>query len=187
MARATRGERDAFAEIYRRYHAAVYRFARMMGQSSGIAEDVTQETFCTLMQDLHRYDPIRAGLCTYLYGVTRNHTRNRLRRERRFVTLGPSDEARPAPPSDPCADLARAQELARLRSAIAMLPSRYREVVILCDLHGLSYADAALVIGAPIGTVRSRLSRGRGLIADRLLERSAAAAPTVAQPARCVV
>src|SRR5215510_6716365 len=85
--RAMTGQREAFAEIYRRYHTAVYRFARMMSGSRAIAEDVTQETFTSLLRDLPRYAPERAALPTYLYGVARNLTRTRLRRERRFVGL----------------------------------------------------------------------------------------------------
>jgi RNA polymerase sigma-70 factor (ECF subfamily) len=103
-----------------------------------------------------------------LYGVARNLTRSRLRRERRFVRIDAVEERAGAGEDDPGAALAGSQERDRLRRAIAALPSRYREVVILCGLHGLSYADAAAVLGIPLGTVRSRLNRGRRAIADRL-------------------
>ena len=166
--RAAEGDRQAFGEIYRRYHAVVYRFARMMAGSASVAEDVTQEAFVALIRDLHRYRPQRAGLSTYLYGVARNLTRSQLRRERRFVRLDTVGERTTLAEDDPGAALAGLQEYERLRRAIAALPSRYREVVILCALHGLSYADAAAVLGTPIGTVRSRLNRGRQAIADRL-------------------
>lgn len=62
----------------------------------------------------------------------------------------------------------RSQDLIRLRKAIVCLPARYREVVIPCDLHGLSYAAAAGVINTPEGTIGSRLHRGRALLAERL-------------------
>ena len=167
--RALGGERDAFEAIYRRYQAIVYRFARSMTGSVAMAEDVTQEVFVALMRDLARYEPQRAGLSTYLYGVARNVTRARLRRERRFVNLDDvaSEGSEPASPDDPAAALVRSQDLICLRKAIVGLPSRYREVVILCDLHGLSYAEAASAIDTPVGTVRSRLHRGRNLLVER--------------------
>ncbi len=183
--RAADGERDAFAAIYARYHSVVYRFARMMSGVGSIAEDVTQDVFITLMRDLSRYQPQRSGLATYLYGMARNLTRNRLRREGRFVVLDPA-AAEPAAADDPCAALAHARDLARLRRAIAQLPSRYRETVILADIHGLSYAEVAIVVGAPVGTVRSRLNRGRARIATRLREEEHAD-PARRTPVRCLV
>jgi RNA polymerase sigma-70 factor (ECF subfamily) len=109
-------------------------------------------------------------MSTYLYGLARNLTRARLRREQRFVALDQLTVAgvEPAVTEDPSARIAHAQELDRLRKAIVGLPSRYREVVVLCDLHGLSYADAAHVIAAPVGTVRSRLHRARTMLAGCL-------------------
>jgi RNA polymerase sigma-70 factor, ECF subfamily len=167
--RALGGERDAFEALYHRYQAIVYRFARAMTGSPSVAEDVTQEVFVALMRDLARYKPQRAGLSTYLYGVAHNVTRARLRREQRFVNLDEMPVARSERGlDDPSASLARSEDLCRLRKAIVSLPSRYRAVVILCDLQGLSYADAAAVINAPVGTVRSRLHRGRSLLVERL-------------------
>jgi RNA polymerase sigma-70 factor, ECF subfamily len=171
--RALAGERDAFEGIYRRYHAVVYRFARMMSGSAAVAEDVTQEVFVALMRDLGRYEPQRAGLATYLYGVARNVTRARLRKEQRFVNLDEvsGDATEPVGPDNPSEALAHSQDLLRLRRAIVSLPSRYREAVILCDLHDLSYAEAAAVLGSPVGTVRSRLHRARSLLAQRFHSR----------------
>jgi len=167
---AAAGDREAFAAIYHRYHRPVYRFARMMTGSAGIAEDVTQEVFVALMRDLTRYEPLRARLSTYLYGVARNVTRSRLRRERRFVGFDAVGSRVPEPSTDTdvVGELSDAQNLDRLRQVIRALPSRYREVVILCELNGLPYADAAAAIGRPVGTVRSRLHRARRLIAERL-------------------
>jgi DNA-directed RNA polymerase specialized sigma24 family protein len=85
--RALGGKRDAFEAIYCRYQAIVYRFARSMTGSVAMAEDVTQEVFVTLIRDLVRYEPRRAALSTYLYGVARNIARTRLRREQRFLNI----------------------------------------------------------------------------------------------------
>jgi len=181
------GQREAFAEIYRRYHTAVYRFARMMSGSPAIAEDVTQETFTSLLRDLPRYAPERAALPTYLYGVARNLTRTRLRRERRFVGLDLIEDDEPISARDPSIVWEQSQQRMQLRRIIAELPSRYREVIVLCGLHGLSYVEVATILGTPVGTVRSRLSRGRRELADRLreLENNPSVVPTRA--ARCVV
>ena len=185
--RAAAGDRAAFAAIYERHRAVVYRFARLMSGSDATAEDVTQEVFVTLIHTMPTYEPQRAGLLTYLYGVARNVTRNRLRRDRRFVALETAAAAS-APADDPHDAASRAQERALLRRAILSLPSRYRETVILSDVHGLTYAEAARVLHIPVGTVRSRLSRGRQMLATRL---GAAAAPVQASALprieRCVV
>ena len=186
--RACAGEGDAFAAIYARYHAVVYRFARLMSGRTGIAEEVTQDVFVTLIRDLPRYEPQRAALPTYLYGIARNMTRGRLRRERRFVAFDGSASAEPPAPDDQGASLERAGELARLRRAIAALPSRYREVVILGHVHGLPYTQIAAIVGAPVGTVRSRLNRGRQLIASRMDDEDRACRERVATAhLRCVV
>jgi RNA polymerase sigma factor (sigma-70 family) len=134
--RARSGERDAFAEIYRRYHAVVYRFARLMSGSPAIGEDVTQETFTVLLRDLHRYRPHHSSLTTYLYGVARNLTRSYLRRNRRFVRLDIDGDQEPIVHHDPLRALERSRKHDQLRRIIAELPSRYREVVILCAIHG---------------------------------------------------
>jgi RNA polymerase sigma-70 factor (ECF subfamily) len=155
-----------------------------------MAEDVTQEVFVMLMRDLGRYEPQRAGLATYLYGVTRNMIRKRLRREQRFVALDDAsvEGSQPGAADDPSAALTRSQDVIRLKKAIAALPPRYRELVILCDLHGLSYPEAARVIDAPVGTVRSRLHRARAMLAERLRNRDQQnSARTAGRVARCLV
>jgi RNA polymerase sigma-70 factor, ECF subfamily len=185
--RARTGEREAFAEIYRRYHAVVYRFARMMSGSPAIGEDVTQETFTVFLRELHRYEPKCSRISTYLYGVARNLARSALRRNRRFVRLDITEDQEPIASSDPENALERSEERDQLRRVIAQLPSCYREVVILCAIHGLPYADVAAILGTPVGTVRSRLNRGRGIIAKRLREVEERPDAVPGRAARCVV
>jgi RNA polymerase sigma-70 factor (ECF subfamily) len=165
---ARAGDRDAFAAIYERHRLVVYRFARLMSGSDSTAEDVTQEVFVTLIRTLPVYEPQRAGLLTYLYGVARNVTRNRLRRDRRFVALDTAAGTPCSSADDPHDAAARAEERTLLRRVILSLPSRYREAVILADVQGLAYAETARILQVPVGTVRSRLSRARHMIAARV-------------------
>jgi RNA polymerase sigma-70 factor (ECF subfamily) len=167
MQRTAAGDRDAFATLYRRHQGAVYRFARLMTGSAPAAEDVVQEVFLALMKDAARYDAGRAALTTYLFGMARRVTRRRLLRERRFVEINAGDSARDVSPNASEA-LERRDMLQRLREAILSLPSRYREVVVLCDVEGVTYETAADSIGCAIGTIRSRLHRARQLLATKL-------------------
>jgi RNA polymerase sigma-70 factor (ECF subfamily) len=184
MRRTAAGDREAFEAIYRTHHATVYRFARLMTGSTTIAEDVVQEVFLSLMRGAARYDPARASLTTYLYGSARHHTRRRLLRDRLFVRLDDdTSEACPAAATGNAADeLIRQRDVQQLRRAILKLPARYREVVVLCDLQDVSYADAAQALGCALGTVRSRLHRARHLLADKL-QRGAACVDVPRRPA----
>jgi RNA polymerase sigma-70 factor (ECF subfamily) len=170
MRRTALGDRDAFALLYRRHHGIVYRFARLMTGSNTAAEDVVQEVFLVVMRDAGRYDATRAALPTYLYGVARHQTRRRLARDRRFVAFdGDVTDACPqVRGSDLTAAIERRESLQRLRRAIVSLPRRYREVIVLCDLQDVSYADASVVLRCAIGTIRSRLHRARHLLGQKM-------------------
>lgn len=170
MRRTALGDRDAFALLYRRHHAIVYRFARLMTGSPSAAEDIVQEVFLVVMRDARRYDPTRAALATYLYGVARHQTRRRLARDRRFVTIDGdgTDSCAHLMENDPSATIERRESLQRLRRAIVSLPRKYREVIVLCDLQDVTYADASAVLGCAIGTIRSRLHRARHLLGQKM-------------------
>lgn len=168
--RAAAGDTEAFAAIFERYQHLVYRFARAMTGSTDAAEDVTQEVFVVLMRELRRYQPERAMLSTYLYGIARNVSRDRLRRDRRllsFLTRGVLLTVG-IHPDDPLENITAAETGAEVRRALARIPVKHREVVVLCDLHGLSYADAAAVLHTTTAAVRARLHRGRHLLRQRL-------------------
>jgi RNA polymerase sigma-70 factor (ECF subfamily) len=173
MHRTAAGDRDAFADVYRRHHAGVYRFARLMTGSGALAEDVVQEVFLVLMRNAARYDASRSTLSTYLFGIARHYTRRRLSRERRFVELDEQQAERCLTAVDgPHTGLEQQHDLQRLRCAVLALPSRYREVIVLCDLQDVSYAEAAATIGCAVGTVRSRLHRARQILGDRVRRRA---------------
>ena len=170
----TAGDEEAFVELYRRRQGAVFRFAFNMCGSRPVAEDVTQEVFMALMKNGAGYDPGVGSLAGYLYGIARNCVLRQLERDRRYVPITSSaDDSEPyveafVADGDPLNDLTRAEEVDAVRQAVLALPPHYREVVVLCDLHDMTYAEAAEVIGCAIGTVRSRLSRARGLLISKL-------------------
>jgi RNA polymerase sigma-70 factor (ECF subfamily) len=170
VGRMASGDRDAFAALFRRHQATVYRFSRQMLGSKEAAEDVTQDVFIALARNAARYDASRATLSTYLYGITRHLVVRRHKSSRARVEVdvaGLAEEPALATSSDPVEDLCRSQLLRDLRGAILKLPVHYREVIVLCELNGLSYEDAATVVNCPVGTVRSRLSRARQLLLQR--------------------
>jgi RNA polymerase sigma-70 factor (ECF subfamily) len=174
VARMACGDRDAFAALFRRHQATVYRFSRQMLGSREAAEDVTQDVFVALAKSAHRFDRERGSLSTYLYGVARHLILQRHKRSRAHVEVDvDSVEDLPAPAAevDPADALTRAQMIRHLRMAILRLPVHYREVLVLCELNGLSYEDAARIAGCPVGTVRSRLSRARQILTERCTTR----------------
>lgn len=174
IARIAGGDREAFAQLYRQCRPDVYRFAVHMSGSRAVAEDVVQDVFVAVIKDAARYRPDRSGVVSWLLGIARNHVR-RWRHRRTDVPL-PIDESRDgrqlAVETDPLVDLARARQEAALARALLDLPPRYREAIVLCDLQQLSYQAAAAALGCAIGTVRSRLHRGRALLARALRGRS---------------
>jgi RNA polymerase sigma-70 factor, ECF subfamily len=173
------GER-AFVELYRRRHNDVYRFAFAMAKSRSFAQDVTQEVFLNVLENAGRFDSSKGSVRAWLFGAARYLTLDRLRAERRWTDDMPPDGAVP----DGDERLQTDQRIERLHAAIARLPVEYREALVLFELQELSYAETAAVLGCPLGTVRSRLHRGRALLTAMLDEgvRPAADAATGVTP-----
>ena len=167
------GDKEAFAELYRRRQRDVYRFALHMSGAPDLAEDVTQEVFMVLMREGSSYDSARGPLNWFLFGIARNLVRQRLGREQFYASLtnDANEQSGPAElqaASDPLAELSRSETIETVRKAVLSLPPRYREVVVLCELQEMSYAEAAAVMECAIGTVRSRLHRARALLIEKM-------------------
>jgi RNA polymerase sigma-70 factor (ECF subfamily) len=169
------GEEKAFTELYRRHKGLVYRFALLMSGQASVAEEVTQEVFLALLRNGRRYDPERGSLKSYLCGAARNQVLLLMEKERPYVQLvEESDEgeavqiAQLISGDDPLGDCARNEANRLVRQAVLALPARYREVIVLCDFQEMSYAEAALTLDCPIGTVNSRLHRGHALLLKKL-------------------
>ena len=167
------GDEEALALLYRRRQGAVYRFALQMSGSKTVAEDVTQEVFLFLMRDGHVFDPEKGSVSAFLLGVARNYVLRRLRVEQQLTPLGDDfDDDVPVLHAStelcPLEDLTRAETIESVRRAVLSLPSKYREVVVLCELQDISYGETAEILGCAIGTVRSRLHRARALLLAKL-------------------
>ena len=161
------GDREAFAALYRQHFPAVFRFALYMTGDRVRAGEITQDAFVWLVRHPGEYDPKRGDLGAFLGGVARKMLHRQERIDRRWLPL--DESARDG--TDFAAGLERDQEAAELRRAIAALPERYREALVLCDLQGKSYEEAAAALGCANGTVKSRLHRARTLLAVKFQRR----------------
>lgn len=168
LERSRRGDEGAFSELYRRHQAAIYRYAvHMCGASAG--DDVVQETFLAVLRQRGRTDPPRQAVARYLFGIARHFVLQRLGSKYDALTDSGEDAAQVASSAlTVLDDLTRTETIAAVRAAVQSLPPVYREVVVLCDLQEMEYSTAAGVLQCPVGTVRSRLSRGRALLVAKL-------------------
>jgi RNA polymerase sigma-70 factor, ECF subfamily len=173
LRRAAKGDEEAFTVLYRRHQAALYRFALRMTGSAWGAEEIVQDVYMTLMREPKKYDATRGPLSAFLFGIARNRVMKHLDRLPREVSFnGHEDGSR--------VDLAavdgftpmhwaeQRERVEQVRAAVLDLPTEFREAVVLCELEELSYAEAAQVLACPIGTIRSRLHRGRALLLAKL-------------------
>lgn len=174
LRRSARGDEEAFTMLYRRHQGALYRFALRMTGNAWAAEEIVQDVFMTLVREPKKYDPQRGTLGGFLYGVMRNKVMKHLERSPRELSLEEksSDGFEAKVPATDAMAPARWAELRErrdmVRSAILQLPVEFRETVVLCELEEMSYEQAARWMDCPVGTVRSRLHRGRALLLAKL-------------------
>jgi RNA polymerase sigma-70 factor (ECF subfamily) len=179
--RLRQGEAAAFDEAYARFHAPLYAFlARLLGRRD-LAEDLAQETWIRLATHASGLRP-DTRLGAWLYTVARNLTLSFRRWSaftgRRLAIL----HRRPVEGGDSPFDLASASEThRRLEAALASLPEKYREVLLLVGVQGLPREDAAAILGLRPDALRQRLLRARAMIEEHL---GPAEAETTAAPAR---
>lgn len=166
LRRMQAGEAAAFELLYERHQGRVYRYALRMSGSPEMADDVVQEVFLGLIRGARGYDPGAGALASYLYGMARNL----LFRQMSGPVGDELDEEALAGGGDPLEGLAQAEQVERVRLALASLPAHYREAVVLCEMEEMSYAEVAEVLGVAVGTVRSRLHRARAILAEKLSE-----------------
>ncbi len=174
------GDAEAFGTLVDRYSDDLYALLYRLTDSPDEAADLTQDTFLKALRSIRHFRG-DARLKTWLYRIAINESRNRFRwwkRRRRDVTisldstLGDSDVPLSTliPDNGPTPEevtLSNEREYA-LSVALGELSPAFREAVVLCDVEGLSYEETAAVTGVGIGTVKSRISRGREELRRRL-------------------
>lgn len=158
------GNLEAWGEIVRRYKEAVFGVALAILRDRADAEDATQEAFIRAYTQLHRYDLSRK-FSTWLFTVTANVAKNMLRKRRRRV---PIPRVRQEP--DPAETVWKEEMLQAVREVVWSLPETYRAPLVLRYWHELDLAEIAQVLGLKVGTVKTRLHRGRALVKSRLAE-----------------
>jgi RNA polymerase sigma factor (sigma-70 family) len=173
VARCRRGDEAAWRELVARHTTRVFRLAyRFVGRVDE-AEDLTQDIFIKVFQSLERYRESDGAFSTWLTTVARNHAIDNYRRRREERLRRRDDpemmESFPSSEESPLRSLERQDRARLVHRGLRALPTELREPLVLCDLQGLPYEDVAQTLGIPLGTVKSRINRGRLELAKRLI------------------
>lgn len=169
LRRLASGDRTALDALYRQEAGAVYRYALALCRNAAWAADVTQDAFVALASQPAAFDPARGSLGAWLAGTARHALLALWRDAGRHqpwpddegaADAGAADPATPLPVS-PEALLVREQDIEGLWAALRSLPWAFREAVVLVDLQGRPYAEAAQIAGIDLNTLRTRVHRGR--------------------------
>ena len=172
MSKADDAKRAEFTAVALPYMDHLYSTALHLSRDPDQAADLLQETYLRAYRGWHQFTPgtnCKAWLLTILY----NAFRNRYRADRAAPPFVELDEVTHVHETDPTvnwtaddpADLISLQVLdGEIQTALGELPDEYQTAVVLVDIHELTYEEAAAVVGSPVGTIRSRLSRGRQLL-----------------------
>lgn len=181
--RAAAGRVDAWEELLALYGERIYNLALHFAGAAEDAEDLTQEIFLRLYQNLRLYRgdvPLAAWALRLSRNLCIDHYR-RARRERRAAAVSEEVLARmPAGDGDPQAEAQRRQQLRTVYRELEAMSEDLAEVVLLRDLQGWSLEETAAWLEVPVGTVKSRLHRGRIELAGRVAARLATPAPRAA-------
>jgi RNA polymerase sigma-70 factor (ECF subfamily) len=167
--RAVAGERACFGVLFERHARRVYNHCFRRTASWADAEELTSAVFLEAWRRRREVRPIDESALPWLLGVANNLVRNHRRslgRYRAAVVRLPPPGAQPDPADDVAGRLADEAQMRRVLAQVERLPPRDQEVLALCAWSGLTYQEAAEVLGIPVGTVRSRLARARGRLVE---------------------
>jgi RNA polymerase sigma-70 factor (ECF subfamily) len=179
VARCRAGDDAAFDDLVRRFQGTVFGVAYRILNHYEEATDAAQEVFVKVFRNLGAFRG-ESQFSTWLYAVTANTCRSRLRRVRRARSVeGRSlDDGAPdgegggfepvAPGASPAELLARREIRERVEAGIAALPADFSAVMVMRDIEGLSYEEIAEAMSCSLGTVKSRLSRARNMVKENL-------------------
>lgn len=168
------GEETAFLILYERLKRNIFRYAFYMTSSKSLAEEVTQDVFVALLKEGRKFREDRGDVGAFAFGIARNFVRRIERHGSRNQVLSTDRELESlsanlvSQAEELPSRIMRDQIVSRVQVAIASLPDHYRQVVVLCDLCELSYAEASARLDCALGTVRSRLNRAHALLAAKL-------------------
>ena len=175
-ARGTAGQAwvpPTWEEVVEEHSARVYRLAYRLTGNVHDAEDLTQDVFVRVFRSLHTYQP--GTFEGWLHRITTNVFLDKMRRKQRIRFDALSDEAaarlpsRGSGPEQTFADTHLDDDVQR---ALDALSPDFRAAVVLCDIEGLSYEEVAATLGIKLGTVRSRIHRGRAQLREALAHRA---------------
>lgn len=180
IARLRSGDPEAFDNLITRYSADIYAVLFRMTENAEEAADLTQETFLSALKAIKTFRG-ESELKTWLFRIAVNHSRNRFRwwkRRKKDATvsldapIGDSDatvsEFIAGTEASAEDTVLRHERESAIRKAVVELPEIYREAIVLCDIEGLSYEEIASALEINIGTVKSRIARGRDELKKRL-------------------
>jgi len=166
LAAHLRGDPRAFGELVSRHERRIYGLClRILGNRED-AEDAAQEAFLAALRKAASFRRA-AAFSTWLYRIAVNAATDQARRRgrARLTALGLEDAGLPTPGDDLGEAVASA---VAVQTALTQVPEEFRIAVVLCDLYRVPYADAAQILEVPVGTVKSRVYRGRLALAERL-------------------
>lgn len=157
------GDQEAFAALVRRYQPMVYNLAFACLGDAESAADLTQEAFLRAWRGLTSFAG-RAAFSTWLYTIAYRTCQTMAGKRRRDLPLSEVAEPAADQAADPLMAVIRRQEADRLRELLMRLPARVRTALVLFHYHSCSYEEIARITGEPLGTVRTRLHRGRAAL-----------------------
>lgn len=161
-----KGDGRAYQTLMRRHEDRIFSLALRMTGDRGDALDATQETFISAFRRASKFRG-EASFATWLYRIGINSSKDVLRRRQRRPE--PVEELEETPSSDRVED--QAINRVDVAAALATLPEEYRDAVTMYDIAGFAYEEIARALDVPVGTVKSRISRGRRQLADILEQR----------------
>jgi RNA polymerase sigma-70 factor (ECF subfamily) len=170
---ADNADRAAFAALFQHFAPRVKAYMRRLGANDGVAEDLAQEALLAVWRKASLFDPERAGAATWVFTIARNLRIDTLRRERPTEALPPDAERRDtdaAPGAE--AELIIAERDRTLRNALGVLPPEQAQLVRLAFFEDKPHREIELVLGIPLGTVKSRLRMAMQRLRNALGERS---------------
>jgi RNA polymerase sigma-70 factor, ECF subfamily len=184
VAAAQAGDRSALDALLRRHYDRVHAVCRRIAGSNRDADDAAQEAMIGIVRGLAKFDG-RSAFTTWAYRIATNAALDELRRRGRRPALHPAaDEGPSSDIADPTAErqVDAVVDRASLDTALAELADDFKAAVVLRDVADLDYAEIAEVLDVPVGTVKSRIARGRAQLAESLGNQDALAARPTKEP-----